>query len=101
MSHTIVRMVENPTSAAESGRSGRGIEAIYAFTDFSPRAGAAVRRAAALARQHDASLDVVHVVAPPLLKPRLAWAGSPEVPARVAEAEAALATLIDSLDGAR
>jgi len=101
MSHTIVGMVENPMSAAEGRRSGRGIEAIYAFTDFSPRAGAAVRRAAALARQHDASLDLVHVVAPPLLASRRAWAASPEALGRVADAEAALAALVDSLHDLR
>ena len=101
MSNTIVGMVEYPMDAAGIRRSIRGIEAIHAFTDVSPRAGAAVRRAAALARQHGASLDLVHVVAPPPLTSGRAWADSPEALAQVAEAEAALAALAASLQGLR
>ena len=83
--------------AAESRRSVQGIEAIYAFTDFSPRASAAVHRAAALARQHGASLHLVHVVVPPPLAVRQAWVESPEARGQVADAEAALTSLIRTL----
>jgi len=101
MSHTIIGMVEYPMRAAGIRSSARGIEAIQAFTDFSPCASASVRRAAALARQHGASLELVHVVAPPLLTSRRAWAESPEARGRVTDAEAALAALVGSLHGLR
>jgi nucleotide-binding universal stress UspA family protein len=94
-------MAEYPMDAAEGTRPVRGIEAIHAFTDFSPRAAAAVRRAAALARQHGASLDLVHVVAPPPLTSSRAWAESPEALAQVAEAEVRLAALAGSLQPLR
>ena len=94
-------MAENPVVRDGDPRSVRGIEAIQVFTDFSARASAAVRRAGALARQHGASLRLVHVVAPPPLASRATWAESAQGRERVASAEAALAAQARSLDGPR
>jgi len=84
--------------AVDERRSVRGIQTILAFTDFSARAAAAVRRAAQLADQHRAFLRVVHVVEPPLLTTRDDWANSPEGRSRVASAETDLAQHARSLN---
>jgi len=102
MSHTIPCIVARPSNPAgsvdERGRSLRGIETILAFTDFTPHAAAATRRAAQLADQHRASLRLVHVIEPPLLAGGQGWIDSPDARSRVASAEAELATHARSLN---
>ncbi len=72
----------------------RPLRSIVAIVDFSPKSDNAVARAALLAREHGASLHLLHVVAPRRFATASLW--TPErddLPVRIERACRALATL--------